>query len=191
MFELVSVLRRVDEIKVERLDGIKKDSQKKLEEVARRDLPTARLVCRDLLPTDLGLTNNEWTETTGATDNAWDDTSIASQSIKDDTYVAIYGCRLLTLAANPPISALKIQVGGATKAIWDLYKIWPLYTVGGGTAAAERTSIHSIAGIAETPVIITRNMQITIAEYVIEASTAYKLAFEGLVVEKEGVNLTA
>jgi len=186
-FEVESILRRLDEVKPERVEGIIKATARQLEEVARRDLGGARLVIRSLMPTDLGLTNEEWTEASG-TDNTWAETTIADATIDDNTFIAIYGCRFASLpAADPPISAIRFTVGSAVKAIWNLYPLWVPYVVTTSGAAA----YHAIAGIAETPIIVTQKIALTIEEFVVEATTNYKLAFDGLVVEKEGQKINA
>lgn len=185
-----STLIRLDELKPERVDGIRKAAQNKLQEVAEAALGRdKRLILRDLLPTDLGLDNNEWTEAAGATDNAWDDTSVAEKSIADNRFVAIIGCRFVELVAAIPISVVKFTVGGALTAMWNLYPLWVPYTIGEGTATGEIAVFKTIAGITESPIIISQNIALTIAEYVLETTTTYKLAFEGFVVEPEGKTL--
>lgn len=185
-FEVESILRRIDEMKPERVDGIIRATQAKLEEVARRDLGAARLIIRSLMPSDLQLDHEEWTEDSG-TDNQWADTTIvaATSIIDDNTYVAIYGCRFASYPTeDPPISAIRFTVGSALKAIWNLYPIWVPCVAAAG-------SYHAVAGIAETPIIITQKIGLTIEEYTVEATGSYKLAFDGLVVEKEGININA
>jgi len=188
---IVSVLVPVDEMRADRVDGIRRAAILQCAKVAAETLKGAKLTVRDLVPTDLGLTNNEWTETTGATDNQWEDTSIADQTIDDDRFVVLWGCRFITLhqvsnVPAPPISALRIDVGGGLVAQWDLYPIVNSYTINTGTAAGEKAAIRPIAGITESPIIITQGIAVTIRRYVIETATTYKLAFDGAVAEKEG-----
>ena len=181
---VLSVLRPKDELRLERVDGIWSAAAKKLLEKAEEALPGKRLIIRDLTAEDLLLTNNEWTETSGATDNAWADTSITG-TLADGRFVAILGVKVLTGHTTPPISALKFTVGGSEVSRWDLYKAFKAYTLTTSGAVQH----NNPECITEGPIIITQNTPFTIAEHVIEASTAYKLAIFGLVCETEGKTL--
>jgi hypothetical protein len=184
---IVSILVPKDEIPLDRLDGIKSAAVRMLLQKAEEALPGKELVIRDLTPQDLELSNNEWTETSGSSDNAWDDTTVASKTIDDNKFVAIVGCKVLSGHTTPPISALKFTVGGSEVARWDLYKAFRVYTLTSSGAVQHDNPVCYTEG----PIIITQNMSLTISEYVIEASTAYKLAFVGYVCEPEGKTLKA
>jgi len=184
---IVSILTPKDEIPVERLDGIKSAAIRMLLQKAEEALPGKKLVIRDLTPQDLGLTNNEWTETSGSTDNAWDDISVANKTIEDNRFVAIVGCRVLSGHTTPPISALKFTVGGSEVARWEVTKAFNTYTLTTSGAVQHENPVCYTEG----PIIITQNMSLTISEYVIETATAYKLAFIGYVCEPEGKTLKA
>jgi len=178
---MMSVLRPVSQLRPERVDGIWKAAAQKLLALAEEALPGKKLILRDLMPLDLQATNNEWTETSGATDNAWADTSITG-TLADNRFVAIIGMKVLTGHVTPPISALKFTIGGSEVARWDLYNAFVAYILTTSGACEH----HNPECITEGPVIITQNTPFTIAEYVIEASTAYKVALFGLVCEAEG-----
>jgi hypothetical protein len=184
---IISVLVPKDEIPLDRLDGIKSAAIRMLLQKAEEALPGKKLIIRDLTPQALELTNNEWTETSGSTDNAWNDTSIANKTIADNRFVAIIGCKVLSGHTTPPISALKFTVGGSEVARWDLYKAFRTYTLTTSGAVEHDNPVCYTEG----PIIITQNMSLTISEYVIEASTPYKLAFFGYVCEPEGKTLKA
>lgn len=178
---MVSVLRTLKEVRPERIDGIWGAAARKLLELTEQALPGKKLVIRDLTPQDLLLTNNEWTETSGGTDNAWADTSI-SGTMADNRFVAIIALRVLSGHLTPPISAWKFTVGGSVVALLDLYKAMRSYILTSSGAVQHNNDDC----ILEGPIIITQNTPFTIAEYVIEASTAYKIAVFGLVCEPEG-----
>lgn len=178
---MVSVLTQIAQLPPERIDGIKTATMRKLLELAEAALPGKKLIIRDLTPLDLALTNNEWTETSGASDNTWADTSITG-TLADDRWVAILGIKILSGHTTPPISALKFTVGGSEVARWDLYKAFATYIL--TTSGAVQHDNPEC--ITEGPIIITKNTPFTVAEYVIEASTAYKPVLFGFVCESEG-----
>jgi len=178
---MVSVLRPTSEMRIERVDGIWSAAAKELLKLAEEALPGKRLILRDLIPLDLGLTNNEWIETSGA-DNAWADTSIAAMTMADNRFVAIIGVKVISGHTTPPISALKFNVGGSEVARWDLYPAFVAYTL---TTSGATEHVNPVC-ITEGPIIITQNAPFTIAEYTIEAAAVYKMAVLGLVCEPEG-----
>jgi len=146
----------------------------KVEKTAVDRLKGARVTVRDLLPSDLGLTSDVWYETTGSSANTWEDSDIADKEIADNTFVCIWGVTILT--DEPSVSAVKIKIANATKAIWALDKL------------AER---EAKVAVAKTPIIITQNMKVTIQHYVKMANAGIEIAFDGCVVEKEGVKINA
>jgi hypothetical protein len=192
-----SILVPIDEMGKDAAHALKMMTIEELEAMARDDRPNARLITRSLVPTDLGLTNNRWTETSGAS-NTYTTTSISNNTIADDRYVAIWGVRLFTpmttvdnnvsLAAMEqqqyPIGQLRIIVGGARIAQWDLY---PLMRV--QIDLAESHAYRPISGLTLSPVLIGPNMVLQVDEYNTDGTTLYTLGFEGATTELEGMTL--
>jgi hypothetical protein len=172
MLTTKSVLVPTDLLPSQEISLLIKNHIEATEVRARKDLPTARLVTRDLMPSDVGLSSEIWYETTGSSRNTWEDSDIASKSIADDTYVCIWGVTILS--EDPAVSAIRIVVGDARKAQWTLDKILE----------------HQVkVGIALSPVIISRNMTITVQHYVKVASAGFEMSLDGIVVEKEAITL--
>lgn len=190
MLTMESTLIRVDELKPERLEGIRKAAKSKLLEVAEKAMgATTRLVIRDLNAQDLRETNIEFPPVTGV-NNTW--TTILSAgavAIRDNVFVAITGVRILEngapFAVDPGVTAIRFTVGGSYVAMWDLYKLQPI----AGAATAAGTSVFMpVAAITEGPIIISQNITFNIETYGIETTDTI-LIIEGYVCEKEGQNL--
>ncbi|MDP2665188.1 MAG: hypothetical protein Q8P23_00870 [bacterium] len=168
-------------------------TQKTLVDEALRGFPVGtKVTLRDLLPSDLGLTNQEWTETS-STDNTFTAMAVSAKSIADETYVAIYGMGILTvtlltadLIAKPPVSAIRWTVGASKVAQWSIYPLWKntayITTTSGATAAFT----DPLYGIAQSPIIIGKNGVVTMEMYNIEASIVFKPIVLGFVCEKQG-----
>ncbi len=130
MLVLESQLIPVTQLKVERIDAIRKAAKDRLLELAEAALgKDKRLIIRDLTPLDLEATNNEWVETSG-TDNQWSDTTITG-TLADNRFVVIIGVKIIDGHTTPPISALKFTVGGSEVARWDMYPAFELYSITG------------------------------------------------------------
>ena len=186
MLVLESQLIPVTQLKVERIDAIRKAAKDRLLELAEAALgKDKRLIIRDLTPHDLEATNNEWTEASG-TDNQWADTTITG-TLADNRFVAILGVRVISGHTAQPISALKFTVGGSEVARWNMYPAFKAYTLTGEGA----TDFDNPLCIAEAPIFISQNIPFTVAEYTIENAITYKAALIGLVCEPEGKTLKA
>lgn len=192
MLTMESTLVRVDEMKSERVEGIKKATKAKLLETAEKAMGVGtRLVIRDLLPTDLGYDNNEFILVTGV-NNTWTSIlkGIVEATVADNVFVAIIGCRILAFETTPfdvkpAITAMKFTVGGSVVAEWDLHK---LIAIAGATSGAG-SSVHvPTAGITEGPIIIGQNITFNIQTYGVE-TTVVQVAIDGYTCEKEGQTL--
>jgi len=190
MLTMESTLIRLDELKPEKVDGIRKAAKAKLLEVAEKAMGAeARLVIRDLLASDLGETYHEFPPVTGV-DNTW--TSILTAgavAVADNVFIAIVGVRIIEngapFAVDPGVSAMRITSGGSYVALWDLYKLQVL----AGAATAAGTSVFlPVAAITEGPIIISQNIAFNIETFGLETTDTI-LAIEGYVCEKEGQNL--
>lgn len=193
MLTLESTLVRLDELKPEKVEGIKKAAKAKLLEVAEKALGAdTRLVIRDLLPIDLGYTYHEFPLTTGS-DNTW--TSIlqgsAAATVADNVFVCIVGIRIICsdgtnpFQVKPVITAMRITSGGSYVAQWDLHK---LIAIAGAVNAAGSNVWTPVAGITEGPVIVSQNITFNIETYAVETDDM-QVAIEGYICEKEGATL--
>lgn len=174
MAETYSILMPADLMPPDSVKPLIARAVEEVEALAVSRLKGARVTVRDLLPSDLGLTNDVWYETTGATANQWENSDVADKEIADNTFVCIWG--LTVLSDEPSVSAVKLKVSNAVKAIWALDKLVPRDVK---------------VGIADSPIIITQNMKVTIQHYVKTANAGIEIAFDGCVVEKEGLKINA
>lgn len=171
-----------------------------LEQVSRElSLPKSKLVVRDLRPVeDLTLystattatTINDWIFTTAAS-TVTGYVNIASTTMADQRYVAIFGVRDLrnvydgkslvavaTVAYGRSlaqvVSLIKITVGGADKAIWDITKL--------------QAYPNQAVGISPGAVIIPQNASYAIAFYKANgiSGAIANVMLEGVVVEPRG-----
>ncbi len=158
--------------------SIRAAAEAKLLELAEAALPGKRLVIRDLNPTDLKVSTEEWAEEAAGTADEWADTGITG-TLDDNRFVAILGMYFGRCPTTPPISLWKFTVGGSEVARWNLYPLQPRMVDPGQNAPP--------IGITEAPIFITQNTPFTIAEYTIEAANpAYFPRVFGLVAEPEG-----
>lgn len=174
MLVLQSVLTPIRNMAPERLDALQQEALAKLLEIAETDLrgPEKRLILRDLMPTDLGLSNESWFETTGGTPNAFEDSEIASKTIADQRFIVIWG--LIDASEAIAVSALRFTVGSSKVALWSLDKL---------------AMDPNRQGVALSPIFISQNTPITIEHYVKVANEGTELIFVGAVCEKEGKTL--
>lgn len=133
-----------------------------------------RLDVRDLMPSDIGLTNEVWYERTGTSDNTWENSAIASKAIGRDRWVCIWG--ITDNSEVPSVSALRFDVGGSKVALWHLDKL---------------NRLEHRAAIAMSPVIVSETINLTIEHYVKVASSQVEICYDGCVVEVSGKKLRA
>lgn len=174
MLVLQSVLTPIRNMAPERLDSLQQGALARLLEIAEKDLkgPEKRLIQRDLMPSDLGLTNEVWDETTGGTANTFENSDIASKTIADQRFIVIWG--LIDASETISVSALRFTIGSSKVALWNLDKL------------AEDPNRQ---GVALSPIFISQNTPITIEHYVKVANSGTKLILVGAVCEKEGKTL--
>lgn len=149
-------------------------------------------------------TTNDWLETTASSGvDAWNNSAFAAGSnIADNTYIGIYGVQVLTMeneagvnggpiqsALEPAVTGIRIQIGGARVAQWDLHPI--LYFVGGtddlATSSTEYGPLIAYPkGFAESPVVITKEKSLTVAFWETQTSLDFQVALLGIVVEAVG-----
>ena len=132
---------------------------------------------------------NDWTYTTVADATVGYKVVTPVANMATNRYVALFGARDLRMTYGAQqaaattrlslpqcVSLIKIDVGGGTRAIWDLSKI-------------QAITIGEMAGITSTAVIIPQNTSYQISYYkcIAVASTIARIVLAGMVVEPRGV----
>lgn len=127
-----------------------------------------RLVIRDILPaTDLDYSAEEWSEVTGTTVNTYETMSTGTMST--DRWLGIYGVKLVEGAGSA--SALKFNVGGADRVIWQLQSL---------------NEDDGYVGYSPSVILIPASVPYTISRYVRSISNAFTCVLKGVVVETRG-----
>ncbi len=157
-------------------------------------------VIRDMMPQDgPALSTQVWgVEVSSgsvayATTSAWDNTAIA-----DNTYLALWGVKMATPASTesgastypttlePVVSAFKITLGQAVVALWNLYPIVHVMQ----PDMAESSVFIPQTGLAESPLIVTKEQIVHIQEYSsIATADQYNAWWLGATAEPVGRNL--
>ena len=157
---------------------------------ARLSMPTSQLVIRDIRPVDdlvmcsatsTAATLDDWKYTTGTT-HTWEYWSDEAQTMGDQRFVILYGIRDLSMrnqawSVTPvvqDISLVKIDVGNATKAIWDVGCLGA-YALSGPAAA-----------VTNNPILIPQNVAYQLTVYCDAGSIVQYLQLMGLVCEPRG-----
>ena len=148
---------------------------------------------RATVPADLGeattgpaASANTWAETVTASGTAaFQDSKIATQNIPDNTSVCLYGL-VDSTEMGQNVSQIRITTGQGVRAIWDLFPII-------GSDPSVSGSVRCRTMYAMTPVIISRNLNITV-EYFIRPSNptltrGVEIAIIGLTIEGAGGNI--
>ena len=193
----ISSLRVVnDPLEADRLIDV---ALNQLEAVAEDHFNGRNFTIRDLIPLDTpGLSlyttatdANEWTDTPG-TDNTWDDNTLWDGTpIADDTVMLLYGFSmpLPTVPGAPSATALRITVGASLRAQVDLYKI--LQFQAPDTGETSLTSGSNLVGYMVTPMIVTSQQTVTIAQRIVTAGGSMHLIVHGFVAEIQGKTIEA
>ena len=129
---------------------------------------------RATVPYDLGetggtagpaSTGNTWAETVSASGTAgFQNTKFAAQNIRDNTSVALYGL-VDSSDGGQNVSQIRITTGQGIRAIWDLFPII-------GSDPSVSGSVRCRTMYAMTPIIISRNLNVTIDYYVRPSNTS-------------------
>mgnify|MGYP001616504754 CR=1 FL=1 len=169
-----SILRRADTMDPRRVDGIIKATIDLCVHTAEELVGGGDYIVRSLHRGDVpavSATNRTWLETTGATTDQFITGAIGNgAAINDDTVIGIYGCRWVysevasfaansTLARRPPVTTLRIVVGGTRVAEWDLYTIFAAAQMKGANSSIVTNDqganfVVYPVGIAESPVLV-------------------------------------
>jgi len=189
-----SVVRPADQISDGQIEDIYNATREALYASHVRSMGTdGNYLIRALVPADLGeattgpsSTTNVWAETITTSGTAgFQDSKIASQNTPDDTSVAIYGL-VDSTDGGQNVSQIRITSGQGIRAVWDLFPII-------GSDPAVSGSVRCRTMYAMTPIIISRNMNVTI-EYFIRPSNptltrGVEIALIGLTCESSGANI--
>ena len=189
-----SVVRPADQIADSQIEVIYNATREALYASHVRSMGTdGNYLIRALVPADLGeattgpsSTTNVWAETITTSGTAgFQDSKIASQNTPDDTSVALYGL-VDSTDGGQNVSQIRITSGQGIRAVWDLFPII-------GSDPAVSGSVRCRTMYAMTPIIISRNMNVTI-EYFIRPSNptltrGVEIALIGLTCEGSGANI--
>lgn len=127
-----------------------------------------KLIVRDIrAKDDLNFTYEDWTETTGSTDDTYE--TMDTGTVGDRRYIGIFGVKM---EPDEPCTAIKFNVGGADRVIWQLQAL--------------RTQ-DDMVGFCPSGIVMPQNMPYTISRYVRNISTQTKLVLKGLVIEPRGM----
>lgn len=162
-------------------------------EAHRRFGATQNLTVRDLEASDFSFTYNIWTDTSNATYRQWNAIAEAAFTVATGTVLGIYGIRVGFLMNatiyQPPVTAFRIDVGGARVAQWNVEKLMLATGLIATPADMFEFGHEWPLGVTKSPIIIGEDITVTIYEYTRVASTAYYPIWEGVAVEKEGRTL--
>lgn len=114
---------------------------------------------RDLNATDMQYTNNVFTETSNGTANQWNAMAFGAFSVAQSTVIGIYGIKIQTDPDGtidfPPITGIRIDVGGARVAQWMTQ------TLDTYTSAASTTPLYAPSGITKSPIVVGETLTCT------------------------------
>ena len=189
-----SVVRPADQISDQQIEDIYNSTREALYASHIRSMGTdGNYLIRALVPADLGeattgpaATANTWAETVTTSGTAgFQDSKIADHNTPDDTSVALYGL-VDSTDGGQNVSQIRITSGQGIRAVWDLFPII-------GSDPAVSGSVRCRTMYAMTPIIISRNMNVTI-EYFIRPSNptltrGVEIALIGLTCEGSGANI--
>lgn len=131
-------------------------------------VPAEKLVVRDIrADSDMGYTYEDWRETTGATADAYE--TMDTGTMGDERWVGIYG---VMVSGDMSCSALKFNIGGADRTIWQLQCL---------------KESDDFVGLCPSAAIIPPNTPYTISRYVRSASSTFHCVLRGVVVEPRGL----
>ena len=180
-----SVVRPADQIADSQIEDIYNATREALYASHVRSMGTdGNYLIRALFPADLGEATTGPSSTTSGT-AGFQDSKIASQNTPDDTSVALYGL-VDSTDGGQNVSQIRITSGQGIRAVWDLFPII-------GSDPAVSGSVRCRTMYAMTPIIISRNMNVTI-EYFIRPSNptltrGVEIALIGLTCEGSGANI--
>jgi len=186
-----------------RVNGIIQGALKKGVEEAENTFG-GRLVARALHPGDIpptGTTQRLWFETTATTTDTFVTGAIGDgTNTNDDTVIVLYGARWIFSERHntngdrspfrPPVSYVRLTVGGTRVAEWDLTSIFlATNTQGGGSSGTSdlAATYKTPVGITESPVIVKSRTALQVQYYELcTAATDFSIQILGHVIEQAG-----
>ncbi len=147
-----------------------------------------RFTIRDLNASDMGSPLNVFTETSHATISQWNAMANCNAfTVARATVLCIYGIKIYTLSDAAilfaPITGVRIDVGGARIAQWQVQSIDQYIP------ATSTTTTRGYCGVTMSPVVVSEDITVTMFEYTRTASKVYTPVWMGMAIEKEGVTL--
>lgn len=128
-----------------------------------------KLVVRDIRPEgDFGYALEDWTEITGGTADQYE--TMTTGSMGDERWTGIYG--VMADVDNFACTAIKFNVGGGDRAIWQLQCLKP---------------DDDMVGLCPSGVIIPQNTIYTISRYVRSINSTTRLVLKGVIIEPRGL----
>lgn len=127
-----------------------------------------KITTRDIRPSDLDYTNDDWFEVTGATANVYE--TWTTGTMGTDRWIVFWG---VMDEGVPACTLVNINIGGGVRAIWNLQQL-PT------NEAGERI------GFTNHPVIVTPNAIYTIQRYVRLVNSPSHLVLKGAIIEPRG-----
>ena len=128
-----------------------------------------KIVVRDIrAKDDLDYTYEDWRETTGSTANAYE--TMSTGTMAADRWVGIFGVKLD--GDDLSVTALKFNIAGADRAIWQLQAL---------------SAKDDFVGFSPSAVIIGPNAPYTISRFVRSVSATALVVLKGVVVERRGL----
>ena len=132
-------------------------------------MPLTQLVVRDISPdNDLDWSTEDWFENTGSTTGDYE--TMTTGTMADQRWVVIFGVKDDPTSPGN-CSALKFNIGGSNRAIWQLQHL---------------NELDGLVGFSPNPVVIPPNAPYTISRYVLRASVASHLVLKGVTIEPRG-----
>ena len=126
-----------------------------------------KLVVRDIrAKDDLDYTYEDWAEVTGATANAYE--TMSTGTMADQRWIGIFGVKV---GLDCPITAIKFNIGGGDRAIWQLQCL---------------TEENGLTGFCPSGIIISQNAPYTISRYTRYTYYPAHVVLKGVVVEPRG-----
>lgn len=136
--------------------------------VSKLRLQPDKLVVRDIrADTDLDYGFEDWGEKTGLTADVYE--TMSTGTMADQRWVGFFGVK--TDAESQSVTALRFNIGGGERAIWQLQSL---------------SEQDSYIGFCPAGIIIPPNAPYTIERWVLMASMPAHIVLKGVVVEPRG-----
>lgn len=178
-------------------EGLREFVKSELMRRAVRDLGPGKYISRTLHPGDMpptGTTTREWIETTTG-GNTFVGAAIGDgTAINDKTYIGLFGLQWLSAelsdgeygAGTPPVTSLRLTVGGTRAAEWDLYSTFQGVAYQGTPVNEFGPQQQFPRGLAASPIFVDKRQPFLLEYYEIESTLDFSIQLLGYVVEQVG-----